>query len=497
MAVSFNTIDPNIRVPLFYAEMDNSQANSFSQNQKSLLIGQKTVAGKAEADIPLLVTSLEQARQLFGTHSMLARMYEVYRNIDTFGEVWCLPVDDSESGAVAKGTITVTGTAHVAGTLFLRIAGRPVRVGITKGMDAIRVATALAETINESLYLPVTATSDEAVVTLTAIHKGEDGNSIRIFQNYAGAAGGEQTPDGLMLSITAMTGGSGNPELSGAVVNMGDELYDFIGHPYTDTANLDTMQLIMNDTSGRWSYLKQIYGHCYTARLGTVSELNAFGKTRNDQHHTIAGIEPANPVTVSEYAAAYMARNAVFLRADPARPTQTGELNGILAAKPEDRFITEERQVLLNCGLATSYIAAGGVPCVERAITTYQKNKYGDPDTSYLDSETMFVSMTVLRRLRTLITSKYGRHKLANDGTQFGAGQAIVTPKIIRSELIAEYARMEEGGLVENAALFAKYLIVERDSDNPNRVNVLFPPDYVNQLRALALLNQFRQQYQE
>ncbi len=43
----------------------------------------------------------------------------------------------------------------------------------------------------------------------------------------------------------------------------------------------------------------------------------------------------------------------------------------------------------------------------------------------------------------------------------------------------------------------ADYLVVERDTDNVNRINVLFPPDYVNQLRIFALLNQFRLQYQE
>lgn len=33
--------------------------------------------------------------------------------------------------------------------------------------------------------------------------------------------------------------------------------------------------------------------------------------------------------------------------------------------------------------------------------------------------------------------------------------------------------------------------------DNPNRLDVLFPPDYVNQLRVFAVLNQFRLQYNE
>ena len=50
---------------------------------------------------------------------------------------------------------------------------------------------------------------------------------------------------------------------------------------------------------------------------------------------------------------------------------------------------------------------------------------------------------------------------------------------------------------MENADLFKEYLIVERNASNPNRLDVLFPPDYVNQLRIFAVLNQFRLQYAE
>jgi len=48
---------------------------------------------------------------------------------------------------------------------------------------------------------------------------------------------------------------------------------------------------------------------------------------------------------------------------------------------------------------------------------------------------------------------------------------------------------------VEDVANFKSHLIVERDSNNPNRVNVLYPPDLVNQLRIFAVLVQFRLQY--
>ncbi|ECF4924972.1 phage tail protein, partial [Salmonella enterica subsp. arizonae] len=75
-----------------------------------------------------------------------------------------------------------------------------------------------------------------------------------------------------------------------------------------------------------------------------------------------------------------------------------------------------------------------GVLRIQRDITTYRKNAYGVADNSYLDSETLHTSAYVLRRLKSVITSKYGRHKLANDGTRFGPGQAIVTPAVIRGE---------------------------------------------------------------
>jgi len=340
----------------------------------------------------------------------------------------------------------------------------------------------------------VTAAAATGTVTLTAKHKGVLGNDILLQMNMLGAQGGEVTPAGLTITVTAMSGGTAAPSLSAAVAAMGDEEYDFIIQPYTDTTNLDLFRTTMNDTTGRWAWNRQIYGHMYTALRGTFAALQSAGVVRNDQHSTIAGMPTLLPNPVWEYATAYGARNAVFIAADPARPTQTGELTGISPAPASNRFIQTERQTLLSSGIATSYVS-GGVVRVERAITTYQKNVWGQTDPSYLDSETMHQLAAIIRRLRNVITTKYPRHKLADDGTSFGAGAAIVTPSVIRGELASEYAAMETEGLVENAKLFADNLIVERNADNPNRVDILFPPDLVNQLRMVALLAQFRLQY--
>jgi phage tail sheath gpL-like len=127
-------------------------------------------------------------------------------------------------------------------------------------------------------------------------------------------------------------------------------------------------------------------------------------------------------------------------------------------------------------------------------VTTYQKNVWGQPDPSYLDVETLATIQYFIRYLRSRILQKFPRSKLADDGTVFGPGQAIVTPRIIRAELVAAYSEMMSLGIVENIASFKALLIVERDQTDPNRVNVMASPDLVNQLRILAVLVAFRLQ---
>ncbi|MNT90133.1 hypothetical protein D3C72_2309740 [compost metagenome] len=44
-----------------------------------------------------------------------------------------------------------------------------------------------------------------------------------------------------------------------------------------------------------------------------------------------------------------------------------------------------ERNLHLFDGVATHNVDAGGNVCIEREITTYRVNSFGDADTSYLD----------------------------------------------------------------------------------------------------------------
>src|SRR3546814_3024831 len=87
---------------------------------------------------------------------------------------------------------------------------------------------------------------------------------------------------------------------------------------------------------------------------------------------------------------------------------------------------------------------------LERPITTYQTNAYGFDDTAFLDVNTLLTLAALRYSQRARIAQKFPRHKLASDGTKAGAGQAIVTPSVIRAELVALAREWEDAGWVEN-----------------------------------------------
>lgn len=490
--MNLNTIPADIRVPLFYAEVDNSQANSATSSMPRLIVAQVNDDSTAlEIGQLTLVSTLGLAKSIGGVGSMLEQMYDVWRRIDPAGEIWCLPIKGT--GAQATGKVTITGAATESGLLNLYIAGTRVRAVVPSGATPTQAAAALAAAVNEA-GPSVSAVAALGVVTLTCKWAGDSGNDISLQMNRLGRNNGEATPAGLVVALTAMASGAGSPDVGEVLASLGDEPFEFICSPWTDATTLNAWKEFMDDSTGRWSWAKQLYGHVYAAKRGTLGQLVAFGVTRNDQHVTTYGFEVGCPGPFWREAAAYAARTAVFISADPARPTQSGELNGSMPAPAGSRFTLPERQSLLTHGVATASYS-GGAMRIERGVTSYRVNAFDQPDDSYLDSETLHQSAYVIKYLKGLITSKYGRHKLANDGTRFGAGQAIVTPVVIRGELIGAYYALERLGIVENAEAFAKYLIVERSNENPNRLNILFPPDLVNQLRIFALQYQFRLQY--
>lgn len=488
--MSINDIPANLRVPLVYIAIDNSGASTgAAELQRKLFVpGQMLPSGSAVPCEPYRITSPEQGRALFGAGSMLDGMLTLIKKANPYSECWAVALPDDPAGqkATAANAITIAGAATAAGTLSLLIAGTLVSVGVPSGASVDDVVASTVTAINAA-NLPVTAAAGAAGtgnIALTAKWAGETGNDLAVLINYYT---GQATPEGLTVTLTPLSGGTVNPDITDAIVAMADDWYTDIVMPYTDTLNMNTLR---DELLDRWGPIKMAEGIVYSALRGTLGEASALGNSRNDfLYSTLAANLAPQPAYM--WAASYAAVACQALAIDPARPLQTLTLPGILPAPRALRWELPERNLLLYDGMATHTVDSGDNVLIEREISMYQTNKYGDPDTSFLDITTPATVGYIRYATKARAQTRWPRHKLANDGTNFDPSQPIVTPSIIRIELLNLFLEFEKKGLVENFDDYKDSLLVWRDKDDRNAVNVGSHPDLVNQFRKLAMGIQF------
>lgn len=489
--ISFTQIPASFRTPGQQIEFDSSRAVSGLPpiDNRVLLIGQMLASGSAAAATIEPVTNAGSAIGLFGRGSQLARMAAAYLKADSYSELHAIALEDAAGSTAATCTATVTGPASSAGTIALMVAGHRIALGVAAAAAATGIAALIAAAVNALPDLPVSAAvgvaPNEHVVTFTARNKGTTGNDIDVRHSHFA---GEALPEGVGLAITAMAGGATDPVLDALWAVIGDNSYRTIVLGNATATAIASAAGELDDRAGPARMLESV---AYGARAGSQGTLAAFGAALNSELVTVLGIGDS-PTHPAEAAAIYAAAAGYHSAIDPARPLHTLELTGMVAPRGEDQFTRAQRELLLKDGIATFTADRSGICRIERTVTTYQTDAFGLDDVAWLDLETVTTVFYLRASLRSRIAQKFPRHKLANDGTRYGAGQAIVTPMVIRAEVIALAREWEEAGLVEGLDQFIADLIVERDASDPNRVNALIPPDIVNQFRSFAAAIQFR-----
>lgn len=484
MPISFDLIPDDLRTPGQRFEVDNRRAvQSTTAMKKALLIVQRLATGSAAALVPTPITRKLAAEDAFGRGSIGSDMCQAFIDANPHTELWAIALDDEAAGTKGTKTLTFTGPATGDGNIHLYVAGRKVAtVPVADEDTADEIATAVEAAFDLITDLPFVASVATNVVTATAQHKGTLGNQIVIEFNRSA---NEVLPPGVGLAIATGVTGVTDPDVADAIAVMGDELWDHVGSPYNDATSLDTLAAEMLD---RWSPLVQRRGHAFSAAPGSLGAHSTLGNALNGSFLSVLGMgaSPSLPWVIAAQLTAIDAAEP-----HPARPRTSIAIPDMVPPKAGATFTAGERNTLLFDGISTYTVGEDGTCRIERLITTYQLNALGQPDDSWLDRTTPSTLKEVIRRCDARIAAKYGRHMLADDGTQFAPGQPVVTPSIIRDELITLFIEMERDALVEDFAQFKTDLLVERDPANPVRINVRFPPNIINGFLQLAAQVQF------
>jgi phage tail sheath gpL-like len=272
MPISFDQIPANWRMPLYWVEVDESQAGRPIVRQPGLIVGSMiaatpappvgVVAGTAVPDVPKPIGTQSQADNEYGPGSELASMVRAWLANNFAQELWCLPVLPLAGSVAATGQIVITNIPYEAGMFNLYIAGHYVGVVVGTTDTKANVATNLSEAINEQIDLPVYATvgtgapPSTETVTLRCKTPGINGNDITLQANYYGKVGGQTFPPGFTATIPPfLSGGAGIPNFDNAISNLGEREFDYVALPNTDSNTLFDWELEygFSDT-GRWGH---------------------------------------------------------------------------------------------------------------------------------------------------------------------------------------------------------------------------------------------------
>lgn len=497
--IGFNSIPgQGLTAPLFAFELNSG--GSFDSASRLVLAGHKTSAGTLGDAVPSIASTQAEADALAGPGSMLREMYRVARRNAEVQEIWIVPV--AASGVADVRTITIASLPAAGGVGVFDVCGERIQIAIGAGDTVTSGATAVKDAINAyynrltDAMLPVTATSALGVVTVTARHAGVLGTEVDIFvptdvagNVFAGAG---------VFTVATTTPGTGVPSLAAALAALGDDPADMVISPWADTASLDAYQTTMSDSAGRWSYLRQVYGHVVCCNTGNTAAQTTLGGGRNDRHATIiprpAGVQQPSWLWAAGFGARPLSWLSDITTGNVSR-NQTGlVVEGI--DPPRDKTLIwnyAARNSFNNTGIS-SWNVIGGRVAIDKLVTTYRLGVSGQPDTVFRNINRLFQASGGLKYIRAILANEHGQKALADANP--GNLAAISTPADVKATFIHSYDDLVNQGVFENVAEFARRCVVKRNALNSDRCDVFAPLDAVNQFDVLAanatIYNQYR-----
>lgn len=461
--IEFYEIGSSIRKPGKYFEFNNRLAvRTLPGNQQTvLMLAQMLSSGTASPLQAVGVFSDEEAATLFGRGSMAHMMATEAIGCNSYLQLQIIGISDDSAATASSGKLTLSGTATASGTLSLWVGTVRIDVAIAANDSAADIATALNVSITQKTGLPVTAAVAAGIITLTAKNKGAAGNDIKLRAST--------TATGVTVSVTAMSGGNIDPDISSALAAVFAAGHDIIVSPYATQTALAALRNHLNDVSGPLEQRGAIGVAGWPKSLSTGTTLAA---SVNNGRITL-GWHNGSVKTPAQIAAAYAA--VIASEEDPARPLNTLEMGSLDVTALADRPGRNEQENALYNGLTPFEVGPGDTVQIVRAISTYTKNTEGVDDVSLLDLTTIRTLDYVRKSCRERIALRFPRDKLSSR-----------TRDRVRSELLDVLYKLEELEIIEEVDANKTALIVERDSQDSNRLNGRIPADVVNGLHIFA-----------
>ncbi len=474
-AISFSEIPDGLLVPGSYQEVDMSLAGGGSNKKIALLIGQMLDGGEAVEGQEYTLTYESRGKELFAEGSNLAILAEAFLKYNKYEEVRAIGLKDKSDGIQEVRTITFAIDSQETGTVPLYMDGRSAAFGIKATDDLATIRNSALAALNSMVNSPVDAAAgaEDGELVVTYNHKGEIGNGLDLRLSLYG----EKVPSGLTVSFAQTTPGSGNPDVQTAIDGMQEIRYNYMLSTIHDATNIALLETELNR---RYTALVQKGCRLFIALSGDKTALTTYADANRNNPHVSVLTRGENP----ESEAVWLGRGAAIIirkLADDPSVNINGVCLNLIASVS---YSLDDRQNLLEKGIATYTVGADGLAYVERQVTMYTQNKDGDRDTSYLDIQIPETIDSIREYIRTQCAKIYAGYKLAKTSENFGAGAKVMTPSLFRSFLLSTYKKdfIQDKQWCQDYATYSETLIVESSTtDGKTRIDYRHRPQLIGQ----------------
>jgi len=259
------------------------------------------------------------------------------------------------------------------------------------------------------------------------------------------------------------------PDLAAALATVFTASDEILVTPYNNQAALTVLRTHLTNRGGAIEQRGAVGVYAFTGTLANATTLAG-----QVNHERITGcFLPGTLSPAYELAARYAA--VISSEEDPARPLNTLALTGALPPPLASRLGRVEQETCLANGVTPLEVGPGERVQIVRAITTYTLDPQAIPDIAWLDLTTIRTMDYVRMSVRNRLALRFPREKLS-----------ARTPDKVRSEILDVMFKLEELEIVEEVEANKAGVIVERDSQDPNRLDARIPTDVVNGMHVLA-----------
>lgn len=459
----------------------NFASSSPNLPQRIAIFGEANEANQAALNTnPVVVTSAQQAGQLYGFGSPIHQVMRILRPVSGDGVAGIPTVVYPQAKAVAATAkvldITPTGAGTKNGTHTLVINGRKgvdgvfYDINVVVGETVATLSAKIAAAINAVLGAPVIGSSTALKATATAKWAGLTSNDITITVDTNGDS------LGFTYAVTQVTAGAGTPSIAASLNLFGSVWNTIVVNCYGTVGTiLDSLEAFNGIPSpeiptGRF---KGVIMKPFVAITGsTEDDPSAITDARKDQVTIAIAPAPLSKGLVCEAAANMTVLSAVVSsetpeldvagRSYPDMPTpdNIGSMNDY-----------NNRDVIVKKGCSTVDLVNGKYQ-VQDFVTTYHPVGEEPPQYRYVRSlyyQDLNVFYTYYLKEQINVVD----HVIANDNDVVNASK-VIKPKQWKQIIDKMADELTNRGLITEPSFTQKSITVGLSVTNPDRLETFF-----------------------